>query len=186
MSLITRPDGVFTATILIGICVYILVIVARYVWWFHQWKTFFNNLPGYSVEQKHWFKGHLLLVSEQTGKRRQDNCMRISVNYTTMYEFVYTCITIELRIIEISITMYVIQESSTQFVQRITDGVNNTELLIYIDISPSRIFWESYGALVPPSASLKNDNHHHKTKLYVSYILLGLLYIMYIYHIFRI
>ncbi|XP_063429981.1 leukotriene-B4 omega-hydroxylase 3-like [Mytilus trossulus] len=61
MMNITLPSGSFYSTVFFGISVYIFFVVIRFLIKYQRMRYFFDALPGYSIEQKHWIRGNLHL-----------------------------------------------------------------------------------------------------------------------------
>ncbi|CAC5364054.1 CYP4B1 [Mytilus coruscus] len=61
MAHFTLLSGSVASTFVIGILVYLLVVFIRCFVKYQRKKKFFDNLPGYSVAEKHWLRGHLSL-----------------------------------------------------------------------------------------------------------------------------
>lgn len=62
MAYFNLLSGSVASTFVIGILVYFLVICIRFYVNFERKKKFFDNLPGYSVTEKHWLTGHISLI----------------------------------------------------------------------------------------------------------------------------
>lgn len=56
-------SGPILPTVLFGAFIYVLFIVTRFIINYQRMRKFYDNLPGYKPEQKHWLRGHLPLVS---------------------------------------------------------------------------------------------------------------------------
>jgi len=57
-------SGSIVSTVLLGIFGYLLFIVIRYYVKYERMRRFYDGLPGYAPEQKHWLRGHLHMVSQ--------------------------------------------------------------------------------------------------------------------------